>query len=496
MKRQVKDIISVVLVFLAIIAAVGLIGSLVSRNNGDEEGTENEEVVKCDHEPTTVKVVGKESTFHYIACGKCSVQLSSVTEVPNTVSFYADLTKIAPQTDTSNVSVKFENGMAYASAEWLSDTGNVIMNEDGEHGKYLAVKYRVNSPVKEGESVSLRLQPYLNDQANKYGTSTDEAVGEWVIAVVNISGLDGYDVSQKNYFCFSHKSTLDIAFIAMADELSDICTLLDENETLYFRDAFNHVSGQVEIDKDGNCVGEHTVSVSSEAVDSGTAYRYSCAACEYEKVKLLPESVTYFSDFSTYRYWDGVMENYVTTQYEDEVFFTRSSYNEGNTLQTTVTKPPSTDVIEAKYMVIKYRVGDEANKYLVLDFKFNDDTTARRQTISADDAQRGEWTVAVVDISSYLTPGLPEHVHYFWSRFQHIDTLDVAYVALATDLEGVQALLDEGETYFDRGSSFANVATQVEYNKDGTVVEMLPEETPSETVTVEETSSEIETNAE
>ena len=121
-----------------------------------------------------------------------------------------------------------------------------------------------------------------------------------------------------------------------------------------------------------------------------------------------------------------------------------------------------------KYLVIKYRLGDEANQYLQLQLKING-SSQMNQTVSAANLKRDEWMIAVIDISSY-TQAPTDGVTKFWARFQHFDTLDVAYVALVEDLTAVGALLEEGETYVDCGNTMVNIGTGTEYNKDGTPV--------------------------
>ena len=243
------------------------------------------------------------TTYSY-KCTVCDTKVANDVVVPTSVVFFADISKIVPQGADSKVTLKSDNGIAYASAEWLGtgERGSILMNESGEHGKYLVVKYRIHS---EEDTGYIRLQPYLNGQRNSYGSTRDEAANKWIIAVVDISKLNGYDKSQSNYLCFWHETTLDIAFIAMADDLAAIRELLGEDESYYWRgdsttNAFNNVKkqdatetlpalpGQIEVKKNticasGNAVEGHTIveipAIPATCLATGLTAGEYCPAC-------------------------------------------------------------------------------------------------------------------------------------------------------------------------------------------------------------------------
>ena len=132
------------------------------------------------------------------------------------------------------------------------------------------------------------------------------------------------------------------------------------------------------------------------------------------------------------------------------------------------------EVTLGKYVAIKYRLTpSEATTFKKLtlkvaiagaDGKYTGATVTKEKT----DEATGEWTVAVVDISSYLNYEAGKKVNVRIS-LSHRTTLDVAYIVISDNIADIQALLADGETYIDRGTDFSTVGTK--YNKDGTVAQ-------------------------
>ena len=207
----------------------------------------------------------------------------------------------------------------------------------------------------------------------------------------------------------------------------------------------------------------HHISIVKETVNGGVKYTYTCTECSVANTRVITDNIKYFADLAVFEYWDGTKTSYANIQYKEGIYYTTSAYNNGQTLQTTVSNKAVNTTI-GKYLVVKYRIHDEYNGYLKMFLQINGGVQQEPVIQAKDVPVRGEWTVAVIDISALNvapTKGEPR----IWIRFQHFDTLDVAYVAMATDMTDIAELLGEEEHYFYRGASFDNVADQVEMDK-------------------------------
>ena len=118
-----------------------------------------------------------------------------------------------------------------------------------------------------------------------------------------------------------------------------------------------------------------------------------------------------------------------------------------------------------KYIAIKYRIADQGVGDLALKIKLNN-TTLVQETV--EDGYTGDWVVAVIDVSGYEGFDAEGEELPLLVRFTHYCTIDVEYVMMTDELSDIRGMLGEGETYVDRGNSFANAG--IEYNKDGTPV--------------------------
>ena len=83
-----------------------------------------------------------------------------------------------------------------------------------------------------------------------------------------------------------------------------------------------------------------------------------------------------------------------------------------------------------------------------------------------------EWTVAIFDISGLTGYTETTASSLYWMLYNRGD-LDIAYVAMSSNIVSLRGLLADGETYMDRGAGltgFNNIAGQVERDKNGTPV--------------------------
>ena len=205
-----------------------------------------------------------DSTVYTYTCSICGQEAAESRTVPNDLAYYWDPQSVyvwdnnRPVGEQSTNALPIgENGVAYTGyipggkqAFAAYPLNGVAVNL----GKYLVLKYRYSAVV-EGENPQLNLFVHLGGNTKEFYKGSAVTDG-WEIAVIDISGFTGYDAENQvttklEFMC--PKGALDLAYIAMADDMADVQSLLADGET-YFDYGDNFASQGVEYNKDGSNV--------------------------------------------------------------------------------------------------------------------------------------------------------------------------------------------------------------------------------------------------
>jgi hypothetical protein len=324
----------------------------------------------------------------------------------------------------------------------------------------------------------MQFRPYLNGKSN-ISTASTEHPSEWTVAIFDISGLTGYtETTASNlYWVLYNRGDLDVAYVAMSSSMDALRGLLDDGETYMYRGAglntpgFNNIAGQIELDKNGHCAGAHALSTTTDSTSTPgyVTYKYTCTACSAViNTRTIPSTLafvngTQLSRGNSISSLKGAADS--TVPYCSINKTAESAYTGYG--QVTVS-----GATLGEYVAIKYRTTGTA--VVRLDFNLDGKAITGAQVIYNHSAE--DWVVAIIrigDADNYkaLVEGGAETA--LMGIAIHNNTLNVelqvSYVAMGS-LEDLRALLADGETYMYRGTNFANVAGQVEHNKDGTPV--------------------------
>ncbi len=196
---------------------------------------------------------GNGNTLYQTICAACETVYASHT-VSDKVNFYygaAEMNKVNKDYDnkggSSNKTFVTENGITYlkktkANAEstylsYLSGSSDVASSYDVTLGQYLVIKYRSADT-----SGNLKLELMLNGQSSgKKGEISAASVSSaWQTTVIDISDLPGYEkgASQKLLVQFRNTAAMDIAYLAIVDDIDEARSLLTDGETYYLTDSF------------------------------------------------------------------------------------------------------------------------------------------------------------------------------------------------------------------------------------------------------------------
>ncbi len=416
----------------------------------------------------------------HLTCSDC---LTDIRTFPKTVKYYADMTSVwyyDNKLGGANTKLPFKLG---ADGEWYTSAvpsgEGAIMNVfpasckqqeiKTELGKYLAIKYRAT-----GEG-SLGLSVILGGGTQVDKTITSGKTDGWVVAVMDMSSYSGYttDGAQKLTVTLVPRITVDLAYVAVSDDINDIRALLGENETYVYRGiSFSNAGHTL---KKTELPTEHTAQFGSKNNGDSTTYTYACSSCGTSLAKsvTVPKAVTAFWYGKNLNYYDANVTptSYETskTKIENGIMFQELKPLNTNGKQMALSAELNS--VLGQYVMIKYRVtavGTESNE---LYFRLGiDGNKATQETLNS--GLTDGWAIAVIDISEYSIYDT-EKVSSETAQTLKLEitvrsAIDLAYIAVSNDITALRSLLDDGETYYDRGNSFSNAG--VEFDKNGICV--------------------------
>lgn len=429
-------------------------------------------------------------TYTY-KCSACDVVLGTSRKIPKTITYYwSPITTYyydnGVDADNRLMPILTQGGEAYVNADpskagakmEIFPADCVDRDVSAELGRYVAVKYRATG------------NGYVYLKVFFEGTSSDTAeqmitfgaTNGWVVAIVDVSQAKGYEEGKTKTLGIRLGSSIDIdiSYVAMSNDISDLQALLNEGETYYYRGE-NFASTGAECYKDGSCK-THDVKIVETKVEGGTEYRYICPVCEIKVSKTLtvPDSVKYIADLFANEYHDNNQDEpgsvYPKPQTDGENLFVRYTPSDkigGKEMQAKLTytgKSSSASAVLGKYVAIRYRttrVGTNTS-FIRLMVEIDDQTAG--YVVNSDSYTNGEWVVVIIDISSFpgydadkIAEGREQKIRI---DMQFAMTLDVSHLVITDNLLDITAMLGEDETYIFRGNSFSNPDTVI--NPDGT----------------------------
>ena len=421
-------------------------------------------VTLCEHKGDRTATKSDAGVYTY-SCTTCGKDFGVSGTVKDSVNYFS--TKLI----TGAATVGVQNGVVFAR---INPTGGATIKVspiDGNVtlGKYVVVKYRAMGYG------SLKAVWEFGGASKKVTNTISRAETQgWEVAVVNVESLFGatvYTDGAKGTFTltFECEGVVDIAYVAMASDLLDLCAIMEEGSTFYHRGNSFAKSGSLCSSADGKCI-VHSTKVTSKTTDDkkATIYSYVCDSCEEKLAEDLTvaNTITYFTDITKIAAQNSADGKTKVTYLSDNgVTFARSEFV-GDSGYASVLLPNGNFTL-GQYMAIKYRVTSDGFVQLrsQIGGGSNDNLGDKKE-----DHRQNEWMVAVVDLSTFN--GYKSEAS-FYTLLYHTATIDIAYVAISNDIADIRALLAEGESYLYRGegvSAFNNLSGEAKVTKEGSCV--------------------------
>ncbi len=489
-----------------------------------------------DHSCYTHSIVEKvEGATHTVKCDSCGTVIKSFT-VSDGIAWYIKpslMTSFAHSLDKflydSEADVVYHR-YSGNGGNHLNITGGVGAGSADPDaftaGRYFVMKYRatanggnatlkVSSNGVVGNELSIHLG--IRGHSNYHN--------EWTVVVIDLSELSCYAVGESGSFyamiTVSENYVFDIAYIAIANTLDDVNSLLDEGESyidLGTSWAHKAPSGGNE---GGNTptpppASSHAITETVTDGENGAkVYTYSCSHCEINVTKIVPACVSKY--FSAQNLATGARVYYNTGSHQIESesgnAFARFTGSDQiaqilwNRVQADCDKQtdtgdlgnvPSFDIGQSKYLVMKVRTNSPSER-IILSFSTtgHNAPTAKSETGAegkvdingkplekdayyATEAghvgikmpfaatESAEWGVYVIDLSTVADGYFVKDsetdtyiVDTFYFTISHLSSaeyIDMEYMAFVEDWADVDAIVDEE-------SLVKVVSTNGEYSK-------------------------------
>lgn len=443
--------------------------------------------------PITFKseVNGDSTTYTYTCdCSECKGQLLWQKTFINSV-YCADITASA---STGNASYQIdEEFFPYLHVETgKTSTTTVISSGDNEItvGDRVYLKYRLN----DGKSAENDFQVVVKLNGIIVNTSAvpvaNLTLEGWAISQIQMTGITSaftnasltVPTTAKIEIIFTHTDNLDVAFYLLNGDHNPIRTVVvggtNPDSCYYTHSATfaNQATNTTNKRYEGGTpsaqtCNTHTFGTSQGVEGNYTVRTYYCTVC-HEKLAprdVIPNTVTYYSDVTNVVWWgDGSI---LAPKVEDGVVFVTADKKEnGGRCETTIVNSKTFNEQIGRFMAVKYRMS-AATKEIIFDIKLNS-ASITKQTLTAANAVTDGWVVAIVDVSKLIGDRAADTTSKI--LIEHYDAIDIAYVAMANDVESLTALLGADETYVYCGESVSNLPSGTEYSKNETPVVKAP----------------------
>ncbi len=453
----------------------------------------NKSVDNCDH--LEAHWEKNDADTSYIVCSKCFAKIDG-RAVNDNVNWYANIAEIAGNSAAAadGVGVQNENGVSYKG--FNSASGGIIFltkekpfastftSESFTTGNYIVVKYRT------GKEAGLKLAGGTTaDKRNDFGIlSASNQTDTWKVSVIDATKVEKWTAAENQIaelrFLVQGAMTVDVAMVAVVDNKVEVATLLSEEETYFMHDATFTTKG-LELNKTGTCASGCTYSESKSA----GVYTYSCSACKDTVKREVPSGVGYFANIVDKTSFAGAGVT-VSVKKDEKGGFLYKSYSAATAGAGPILTADAKDWgTRAKETLTE---GERLGQYLVIKYKTTGAPTGGGTKFQICSGSNGkvniqlsgttvptEWTVEIIDLSAasmsamYSASDTSIYMAFYLNPANA--TIDVAYAAIADDLDSARALIDDGDTYRIRtvSGTSGERTTSVSgmFNKDGTCPE-------------------------
>lgn len=444
----------------------------------------------CAHAYTHTEAADANSATDYV-CSTCGV---SIKKVPDSVEIYKSPIEIAGEytrVDPLQVGelMTDADGTVFARIHGGNSKNNYntyrFYGHGAETGKYLVIKYRLPSDNHTPQST---MHWFVKSNATGSAFAKCEVKvsedNKWHIIVVDLDQMtddntgfmpnaDGKYYANDMWFrplSYSKQGTtedtMDIAYIAMCNDLSDVSELIDE--TTYERHVSKTVSTLVTT-ATNECLQHNVIETRTS-----TACSYECGFCDKDFGVFDLSDINYFcsakqlADFGvTSSRPIGDHYSYSTTYHEENgVIFARMLYNDehyrefgGSSGQIYVHgdyhyNPGKCEDSTGRFLVLKIR--NTGNTQYKLEISSTGGTltgSANKKAVNLGTANR--WETVVVDLAAFANysaydtsenAGICCRITSSGSIIGE-DYIDIAYCAIVDDLNEAKQIIGNEETY-------------------------------------------------
>ncbi len=456
-----------------------------STSESEEESTletsgEDVTTAECTHNSLLGDMVKNQdgSLLYTYKCASCGTKIGE-RAVSSEINRYDDMTAMDMTNMSGELKYDSKGGFSYISCvgnDVFAQSGGYVtlFNEElSDPGRYLVIKYRTSGSM----DISLRIG------ATHHWLSKADTPKEWRVYVVDISQSADYGfnaaASKANelylrLFCSSEKATagytIDIAYVAIADNIEEARKLLSAEEgyhTSFVSDSESKWVLGGECNNDGECIGECSYAWMTAASDDDIMYQYRCIGCEEVlETRKVPSSINkyYTPDKFTSSYNNRNRKPTRTEEIENGIVFTRFVNAPDVASSTALTLVNKESISGGDYLVIKYRTdcSDDKTKMRFSVKSVSATNSSDSKTYNTGDISYlkqptdGFWLTGYVDLKGTAVEGLitsDREVTVTITMIHDGDeseyTVDIAYLAFVNTLDEAQKMLSVDERLTD-----------------------------------------------
>ncbi len=453
-------------------------------------GARDAEGFSCAHGGATNNVntdhywIAKDGSSSYYKCSHCFARLGEA--VNNNVEKYmpAELLRVSGSVNGSITRTLMNEG----GTEFVRLNAFKVNSE-----RYFSLRAFTNGQSVSGNYIVMKVRMSGGEQLGIFARTGDNAVvteslaevkvandGAWHTIVVDMAArtdlcqaengkyrLSFLDIrpiygAQENV---SSSAYLDIAYIAMCDDINDAFDYIVEEN--YYEYSTSKDSSLNYTRPNTSCDHSSGITSSTASVGSGTQYTYSCSSCGgalYSRT--VPESVGYFDDafemgtfFKTYgnatcngerpsQKVDALNGIAYTYMCNEQLLWCRSTDEFTNSSQGGRTM----NVGDARYLVIR-AMTSASNRTFSLSYSTAGKKGMKHVKFLMDGAD-GEWVTYVIDLETLLdgyhvkTDGAEDYIvdtfYLTWSSsYASTGYTGIEYIAFSDDWSGVATIVND-----------------------------------------------------